>query len=402
MKRRIEKGQAQGVINAPPSKSFAHRLLISGALSNGNCTIDGITDSVDMKATLSCIETLGCEFTKTGDTVSIIGNKKTGNRVFNCYESGSTLRFFIPIALLSGEECTFVGTQRLISRGIEIYEEIFKKQGILCEKSETTIRLKGKLKPDMFSLRGDVSSQFISGLMFALPLLDGDSVINITTNLESGAYIDITIEALKLFGIQIEKGQNSFYIKGNQKYTCANVTAEGDYSNAAFLDGFNLLGGRVSVLGLNSDSVQGDKAYKDYFEQIKRGTPTIDISMCPDLGPVLFALAAVKNGATFVGTKRLKIKESDRAEAMKAELEKLGARVEIFENSVIVGSGAKAPREALYGHNDHRIVMALSLILTLFGGEIEGCEAVDKSYPDFFDDLAKIGIRSEILNENNK
>ena len=221
MKRRVEKGVAQGVINAPPSKSFAHRLLIAGALAEGQSTIDGIADSVDMKATLSCISALGRDFTKTGDTVSIIGNGSITDRVFNCYESGSTLRFFIPIALLSGEGCTFVGTQRLMSRGIEIYEEIFEKQGILCEKSETPLTLKGKLKPDVFSLRGDVSSQFISGLMFALPLLDGDSVINITTQLESSAYIDITIEALKLFGIQIEKGQNSFYIRGKQKYTCA-------------------------------------------------------------------------------------------------------------------------------------------------------------------------------------
>ena len=401
MKRRVEKGRAQGVINAPPSKSFAHRLLICGALAKGQSTICGIADSVDMKATLSCISALGRDFTKTGDTVSIIGDNMATDRVFNCYESGSTLRFFIPIALLSGEECTFVGTQRLMSRGIEIYEDIFANQGILCEKNETTLKLKGKLKPDVFSLRGDVSSQFISGLLFALPLLDGDSVINITTQLESSAYIDITIEALKLFGVQIEKGENSFYVRGNQKYTCANVAVEGDFSNAAFLDGFNLLGGGVSVLGLNESSVQGDRVYRDYFAQIANGNPTIDISMCPDLGPVLFALASVKNGATFVGTKRLKIKESDRAEAMKTELSKFGVEVQVFENSVIVGGGAKAPSTTLCGHNDHRIVMALSLILTLFGGEIEGCRAVTKSYPDFFEDLAKIGIRSIILDENN-
>ena len=401
MKRKIEKCVAQGSIKAPPSKSFAHRMLIAGALAEGESTIEGIIDSVDMKATLACIEALGCDFTKTGDTVSIINNKKASNRVFNCYESGSTLRFFIPIALLSGAECTFVGTERLMSRGIGLYEEIFEKQGISYEKTETTLKLKGELKPDVFSLRGDVSSQFISGLMFALPLLNGDSVINITTKLESSAYIDITIEVLKLFGIQIEKGHSTFYIRGNQKYTCAKVAVEGDYSNAAFLDGFNLLGGRVSVLGLNSASVQGDRVYKDYFTQISNGTPTIDISMCPDLGPVLFALAAVKNGATFLGTRRLKIKESDRAEAMKAELSKLGVASDIFENSVVVSGGAKAPEQALCGHNDHRIVMALSMILTLFGGEIEGCDAVKKSYPDFFEDLAKIGIMSVTLDENN-
>lgn len=401
MKRKIEKGSAQGIITAPPSKSFAHRLLIASALAKGACRVDGIIDSVDMAATLCCISALGRSYKKTGDTVWINGENESAERVFNCYESGSTLRFFIPIALLSDKECTFVGTERLMSRGIEIYEEIFKNQNISCEKTKTTLTLKGKLKPDVFSLRGDVSSQFISGLMFALPLLDGDSVINITTQLESSAYIDITIEALKLFGVQIERCNSSFYIKGNQKYICANVTVEGDYSNAAFLDGFNLLGGDVSVLGLNKSSVQGDKAYLDYFAEIAKSNPTIDISMCPDLGPVLFALAAVKNGATFVGTKRLKIKESDRAEAMKAELQKFGVDVQVFENSVIVGNGAKAPSTTLCGHNDHRIVMALTLILTLLGGEIDGCEAVKKSYPDFFEDIAKLGIRSTTLDENN-
>lgn len=401
MKRKIEKGVAQGSINAPPSKSFAHRLLIASALAYGESKVDGIIDSVDMTATLCCISALGRNYTKTGDTVCINGKKEDTERVFNCYESGSTLRFFIPLALLNETECTFVGTERLMSRGIEIYEEIFKNQNILYSKTETTLTLKGKLKPDVFSLKGDVSSQFISGLMFALPLLDGDSVINITTKLESSAYIDMTIEALKLFGVQIEKGQNTFYIRGNQKYTCANVTVEGDYSNAAFLDGFNLLGGDVSVLGLNEDTTQGDRVYKEYYKEISNGKPTIDISMCPDLGPVLFALAAVKNGATFVGTKRLKIKESDRAEAMKTELEKFGVDVQVFENSVIVGNGAKAPSVALCGHNDHRIVMALTLILTLFGGELLGCEAVNKSYPDFFEDIAKLGIRSVTLNENN-
>jgi len=401
MKIKIEKGLARGSVKAPPSKSYAHRLLICAALSQGESRIEGISQSEDVKATLDCIRALGIDFTKTGDTVSINGMMGDGEYIFNCRESGSTLRFFIPIALLSGKTCVFTGTERLMARGIGLYEELLASCGITFIKEKDRITAKGRLKPGYFSLRGDVSSQYISGLLFALPLLDGDSVISITTELESAPYVDITIECLRSFGVEIEKGSNTYYIRGKQAYKPCSVTVEGDYSNAAFLDGFNILGGDVSVLGLNENSLQGDKIYREYFKLIKSGTPTVDISACPDLGPVLFALASACNGATFVGTKRLKIKESDRAEAMKAELMKLGVKVEIFENSVKVSGGAKAPEGELNGHNDHRIVMALALLLSRFGGVIDGCEAVSKSYPDFFDIICKLGIGSEFLSENN-
>lgn len=397
MKRKISKGIATGRITAPPSKSVAHRLLICGALANGKSVIEGISQSKDMEATLDCIKALGVDFLKIEDTVSINGISSHGNYVFNCHESGSTLRFFIPIALLSGRTCTFVGSERLMARGIEVYEEFFGRQGISCIKESGKITLSGKLHPDVFSLRGDVSSQYISGLLFALPLLDGDSVINITTELESAPYIDITIECLKKFGIEVVKGNTSYYIRGQQKYKPCIQTVEGDYSNAAFLDGFNLLGGNVSVLGLNESSCQGDKIFRDYYEKIKNGTPVLDISSCPDLGPVLFALASVNKGATFLGTKRLKIKESDRCEAMKNELSKFGVEMQIFENSVTVSDGAQAPSGELFGHNDHRIVMALTLLLSRFGGVIDGCEAVSKSYPDFFERISVLGIESEIV-----
>ncbi|MBE6674670.1 MAG: 3-phosphoshikimate 1-carboxyvinyltransferase, partial [Ruminococcaceae bacterium] len=293
MKLRIEKGTAKGEIFAPPSKSYAHRLLICGALANGKSEISGVSNSVDMEATLNCISALGAEYEKTGDSVSINGGikEKIGKRSFNCHESGSTLRFFIPIALLTGDECQLFGSERLMARGLEVYDEIFKKQNIKCIKDKNSITLKGSLKPDVFNVRGDISSQFISGLLFALPLLDGDSVINITTPLESSAYVDITIEALRLFGIEIVKGNSSFYVRGKQKYLPSSQIVEGDYSNGAFLDAFNVLGGDVSVFGLNDSSVQGDKVYKEYFKLLENGTPTLDISACPDLGPVLFALA---------------------------------------------------------------------------------------------------------------
>lgn len=402
MKIKIEKGMARGEVKAPPSKSFAHRLLICAALAQGESVIEGISQSEDMNATLDCIRALGVDFTKTGDTVSFNGTSSEGSYVFDCRESGSTMRFFVPIALLSGNRCIFTGTQRLMARGIDLYEKLFAPFGVTFAKETNRIISNGRLSPGFYSLRGDVSSQYISGLMFALPLLNGDSVINLTTELESAPYVDITIECLRAFGIEIEKGIDSYYIRGNQKYKPCRISVEGDYSNAAFLDGFNFLGGDVSVLGLNEDSLQGDKAYHEYFEMIKNTSPTIDISACPDLGPVLFALAAVHNGATFVGTKRLKIKESDRGEAMKAELIKFGVDVKILENSVTVSGGATVPVDELYGHNDHRIVMSLSLLLSCFGGVINGCEAVSKSFPDFFDCISKLGIGNEILSEDNK
>lgn len=397
MKRKIYKGVARGKVKAPPSKSYAHRLLICAALANGESKISGVSQSVDMQATLECIGALGAEFTKTGDSVSVFGGIKESRRVFNCHESGSTLRFLLPLALLTGEECTFIGSERLMSRGLGVYEEIFEKQGILFKRDNCSITLSGRLKPDVFTVRGDISSQFISGLLFALPLLNGDSVINLTTQLESRDYVDITIDAMKRFGVEIEKGENTYYVRGNQSYIASNQTVEGDFSNSAFLEAFNILGGDVSVIGLNDDSLQGDKIYRKHFRDICNGTPKIDVSDCVDLAPVLMAMASMKNGAEFIGTRRLKIKESDRASAMQAELAKLGVDVEVYENRVTVGAGVTAPQEALFGHNDHRIVMALTVILSKVGGEIDGCEAVSKSYPDFFDVISVLGIESETV-----
>ena len=397
MKIKINKSIAKGKIKAPPSKSYAHRLLIASCLSNGKSKISGIIDSKDMIATLSCLEALGIAYDKKGEDVSVFGGSfKEKFDDFNCYESGSTLRFFIPIALALGDSATFIGTERLMSRGLEVYDEICANQGIRATKDKTSIKYEGRLKPDTFYVRGDISSQFISGLLFALPLLSGESKIVITTRLESQAYVDITIDALKTFGIEISRKDNEFYIKGNQKYASQNVEVEGDASNGAFLDAFNILGGEVSVLGLKNNTLQADFIYKKYFNEIEKSYKTIDLSNCPDLAPICFALASAKNGAHFVGTKRLKIKESDRAEAMAEELRKLGAQIEVFENEVIIKpSPLHAPSEALCGHNDHRIVMSLSVLLTTLGGEIDGAEAISKSYPDFFDDILRLGISWE-------
>lgn len=401
MKIKINKSALAGKIKAPPSKSYAHRLLIGASLAKGKSKIEGISDSDDMKATLSCIKALGVKFQKNGDSVSIIGANFSDNfQKFDCNESGSTLRFFIPIALALGDRAIFVGTERLISRGISVYEEIFEKQGIKIEKSKAQINFTGRLKPGTFYMRGDVSSQFISGMLFALPMLAGDSKIVITTELESESYVDITIDALSKFDVRIERKENTFFIKGNQQFKPVDLMVEGDASNGAFLEAFNILGGDVSVLGINQSTYQGDFVYKKYFDMINSSCPTIDLSNCPDLGPILFALAGAKNGARFVGTKRLKIKESDRAACMAQELEKFGICVDVFENEAVVyPSKITEPTEILFSHNDHRIVMSLVVLSTACGGTINGCEAVNKSYPKFFDDIKSLGASLEEIEQ---
>ncbi len=404
MKIKINPSKANGEIKAPPSKSIAHRLLICSGLAEGKSIVHGIAPSEDVLATLDCLKALGATYTTDGDTVTINGTKPfgSGSAELLCRESGSTLRFFVPICLLNGNEYKFVGSQTLLKRPMSVYEDICKEQGILYCNNGESISIRGTLKSGAYKVKGNISSQFISGLLFALPLLEGDSTINIVPPIESCSYINLTIQALSEFGITIKwQDERTLYIKGGQRYIPNEVTVEGDYSNAAFFDALNHVGGYVKVSGLSDSSLQGDRAYSKFFDMLDRGTPSIHIADCPDLGPILFALAACKNGGVFTGTKRLKIKESDRAAAMATELEKFGASVTVNENSVIVyPANFHAPKEALYGHNDHRIVMSLAVLLSITGGEVDGAEAVAKSMPDFFEKYKSIGIEVKSYADN--
>ena len=390
----IKKSKAKGIIAAPPSKSMAHRALICGALSGGS-EIYNIEYSNDILATLDCLTALGAKIEIQGSKIKCGGLNPFSAKetTLDCRESGSTLRFMIPLAFLSGAKITLTGSERLFARNLTIYEEIAKKNNITFEKSDNCLTVCGTLKSGNYKIAGNISSQFISGLLFALPLLDGDSTLEITGEYESEPYVDLTIKSLSDFGVTIEKCGRTYKIKGNQKYKTKNITVEGDYSNAAFLDGFNLLGGDVKVIGLDENSLQGDKIYKRMYEGLKTGEKQFDLSNCPDLAPVMFALSAVFGGAHFTGTKRLKIKESDRAAAMQTELKKFGIKVDVNDNDVTIYDGElKAPSETLCGHNDHRVVMALSLLCTLTGGSISEAGSVAKSYPDYFSKLKTLGI----------
>ncbi|MDO4547181.1 MAG: 3-phosphoshikimate 1-carboxyvinyltransferase, partial [Clostridia bacterium] len=386
----IKKGTAKGRIEAPPSKSMAHRLLICAALSEGVSTIRGISKCEDVLATLECLLASGVKAEFAGNDVIVYGcdvkKANPANSLF-CRESGSTLRFLIPVAMLSGNETTFCGAEGLMRRPMMVYENLFAEKGHTYIQNGDQISVRGPLTSGEYTIPGDVSSQFISGLIFALPLVAGYSVIHITPPIESRSYIDLTIEALKQFGVIVAwLDENTIGIKGNQSYVSRDVTVEGDYSGAAFLEALNLFGGKVETGGLNPESTQADAVYRKHFRALNADAAAIYLDDCPDLAPILFAVAAAKHGGTFHGTRRLKIKESDRAESMATELRKFGATVEVNENSVVIEPTAfHKPTQRLCGHNDHRIVMALSILLTLTGGEIDEAEAVAKSYPDFFE-----------------
>ncbi len=397
MKVKILPSKTSGEVSAPPSKSFAHRYLIGSVLSRGKCVIKNIADSDDISATLSCIEQLGGSVTKDGNTVTVIptNEKQIENTVFDCKESGSTLRFFIPVVLATGaKNCTFSGSERLLARGIKEYEKLFENSDVKIKSDEKSIEVNGKLTAGNYEISGEVSSQYTTGMLFALSVLSGKSTLKITGNAESRAYVDMTIKVLKDFGADIaEPEKNFFEINGKGRLSPGEFTVEGDWSNAAFLIALSRLVGTISVSGLNENSVQGDRFSSVAFDALDGENAEIDLKDCPDLAPILFSYAAYKNGGRFTNTRRLRVKESDRANVMAEELKKFVANVKVYENSVeIEKTQLKPPIVPLCGHNDHRIVMALSVLAAVFGAEIDGAEAVNKSYPDFFRVIKKAGV----------
>lgn len=404
MELNISKGHAHGVVQAPPSKSLAHRMLLCAGLARGESVVHNVAFSEDILATIDVLRALGADCRIDGDTVTVTGadvRKAHYDGVISCRESGSTLRFCIPLLLLSGNPFTLTGKGRLMQRPQDVYVDLCARQGLVFERGDETIRLRGPLQSGEYVLPGDISSQFISGLLFALPLQQQDSTLHILPPVESRSYIDITLQALGMFGVQAywdDDDENTLLIPGGQHYTPCEVTVEGDYSNAAFFGALAAFGDDVTVTGLQP-SLQGDRVYAHCFAQLQRGKATIDVTDCPDLGPILMVAAAVLHGALLTGTRRLRIKESDRGVVMAQELKKLGAHCIVQENTIEIFSGIHAPDRPLLGHNDHRIVMACAVLLTRTGGTLSGAEAVAKSFPGFFDRLQDIGIEvTEIEN----
>ena len=398
MKKYVSKGRAEGLVCPPPSKSVAHRLLTCAAMCQGVSKIENIPSCEDVLATIDCLRALGVKIEYDGRCAIVSGidfTKAVPSGPLNCRESGSTLRFLIPLALLSGNEVKFVGSERLMARPQTIYETIAKEEGLTFKRESDSITVRGPLRAGEFFIDGNVSSQFITGLLLALSTMSGDTKIIFNTPIESRPYVELTIAAMSEFKVRVYCDTDwSFFIFGGQEYKAKNLSVEGDWSGAAFLEAFNHIGGDVKIEGVREDSLQGDRICREYFSKLDNGYCELDISNCPDLGPILFTVSAMKDGAKFTGTRRLRDKESDRIATMKAELEKFGAELVVEENAVVVKKRQlHAPSQPLFGHNDHRIVMSLAVICTRFGGEIEGCEAVTKSYPNFFEDIKALGIK---------
>ncbi len=402
-------------VTLPSSKSLSHRALITAALAKGISYIHGVSSSKDIQATISVLEHLGVVFEQKDNTIIVHGNGgklQYDQEILDCNESGSTLRFMIPLAALCNELISFTGHGRLMERPQSVYESLFEEKQILFKKEDSILNVQGPLKGGEFTVHGDVSSQFITGLLFALPLCNQDSVIHIVPPFESASYITLTIDALKKACIQIEQNGLDFYVPGNQNYQPIDCTVEGDDSQMAFFCELALTQNKdVRILNLNHDSHQGDHVILDFVKQmgadikeIENGyqiipnqlhATTISLADCPDLGPALFALATQCEGTTtFEHCERLRIKESDRIAAMEEELRKLGCEIHSDDGTVIVNGPTVLKRNVtLQGHNDHRIVMALSMLALLTDDVvIQGCEAIQKSYPQFFDDLKNMGV----------
>lgn len=391
----------KGGITPPPSKSQAHRAVIAAALSHGTSTLDNLTLSQDISATLNCMAALGAQVEQTALTsVTIRGlslpREDAGLTPFDCGESGSTLRFLIPIALAVAGGGSFTGHGRLMERPQQPYFDLFREKGIFYEQANGVLTVKGRLTPGQYALAGNVSSQFITGLLYALPLLDGDSELVLTTPLESEGYVDMTLETLSQFGVQVHRQADRFVIPGKQRFQSRDLRVESDWSQAAFWYAARALGSCVRIQGLNETSAQGDRVIAEQSEWLTApGDVELDVSQCPDLVPALAAMAAVRRGTTrIVNAGRLRIKESDRLSAVTQVLTQMGAQVTEHPDALtITGKDSLEGGVRVDSHNDHRIAMMAAIAATRCAKPVTvlnaGCVA--KSYPNFWDDYESLG-----------
>lgn len=400
---RISPGPLAGTITPPPSKSQAHRLLLCAALSQGESLISNVSLSQDIRATLSCMEALGARWEDLGGSIRVHGIPggpwKGPLPRLDCGESGSTLRFLIPVALAVAGGGVFTGRGRLMERPQQPYFDLFDEKGIAHSLENGVLTVQGVLSPGTYALPGNVSSQFFTGLLLALPLLGGRSRIQSTTEVESRNYIDMTLLAQEAFGVHIQAGDGHWTAAGGQRGRGRSAAVEGDYSQAAFWYAANGLGSRVDIQGLNARSAQGDMRIVPYSMKLRLpGDVTLDVSQCPDLVPPLAACAAVRPGVTsIVGAARLRIKESDRLRTVTQALNALGGCVEERPDSLIIHGLESLRGGTVDAQNDHRIAMMAAVAATRCRQTVtvRGAECVAKSYPDFWEDYARLGGRAE-------
>lgn len=409
---KILPSKLKGEINIIASKSYAHRLLICAALSDSPTRIKITSLNDDIRATIKALSAFGTKVEIDKSTITVTPASPVKTHAFiNCMESGSTLRFMLPVAAMICKYSMFIGSGKLPNRPILPLIEVMRQNGAIVKNDRLPLSVSAKLKGGIYKLGGDISSQFVSGLMFALVLAEGDSQIHITGKLESKLYVDMTIKALMDFGIKIKAESYGYYIKGGQKYKSPGIASvEGDWSSAAFFLAAGALSGPVTVLGLNDDSLQPDKKIVDYLKQFgaqveaqnNRITVTkkelhginIDISQTPDLFPILSIIASVSTGRTvFSNCKRLRYKESDRLESTYKMLKSLGADAEIVNDSMVVNGINCLKGSVVDGFNDHRIVMSAAIASLICDSPvtINDENAINKSYPEFFEHFTKLG-----------
>ena len=403
-----------GIVNIPPSKSLSHRAVICAglaALGGENSRIENLGESEDISATISCMEALGAEYIRENNAVIVSKAKenKYANNLMNCGESGSTLRFMLPITALYSEQFTYTGRGRLMERPLEIYERLFAEKGVRFVRENSTLQVKGPLPAGEYRMAGDVSSQFVSGLLLALPMAEGSSKIVLETPLESAAYVKLTLDVMRDFGVKIDRPDDRTYlISGGQSYKPCNYKVEGDYSQAAFFLAAGALGCDVKCAGMRPESAQGDAAIVDILKQmgarinlqegILAAEPAelsaidIDVREIPDLVPPLAVLCALAQGTSHItGAGRLRIKESDRLDAIACELEALGATIMQDEDSLTITGKPLLTGGAADAHNDHRIAMCVAVAAIKCHSQVEftGWESVGKSYPAFWADFER-------------
>lgn len=414
MLARIQPSRLQGSVTVPPSKSMAHRALLCAGLAAGTTQIQGILPSQDMEATCRALTALGASIVRQGSLArvqGVAGRPKAPQGPVDCGESGSTLRFLIPAFALASAPARLTGRGRLPQRPLGPYGAIFHGQGLPFTQDETGVSFQGPLAPGDYGLPGDVSSQFISGLLFALPLLPGDSHIRIQPPFESRGYVNMTLQVMDAFGVQAAFLDGlTLRVPGNQRFTApaAPFLVEGDDSQAAFFLTLDAILGDVSVAGLSLRSIQGDRVMGEILARCGHvpGQPprplapfVADLGDCPDLGPILMTLGLFCQGESrLLNAGRLRLKESDRGTAMAQELGKLGGQASLAGDEIRIRQSRLRPGPALSSHGDHRIAMALAVAAlgARIPADIQGAEAVEKSYPDFWKDLAAIGARVEL------
>ena len=418
MEIKIIPTKLKGEISIPPSKSYSHRAVIAAALADGESRIGNLNFSVDIQTTTDIMRNFGAVIEQGEDYLKIEGNKgkvTIEDNYIQCNESGSTIRFIIPVALSQNNgQLTIDGKGKLVERPLDTYYKIFDKQGISYKTTNGKLPLyiEGELKPDTFEVEGNISSQFITGLLYTLPLLNGDSKIEITGPLESKGYVDLTLKILEMAGVMVKNNNyKNFEVKGNQTFKGFDYTVEGDYSQVAFWIVAGILSEEINCKNVYKDSLQGDKAIVEIVRKMgakleindknikvfptkTKGT-VIDVSQCPDIAPVLTVLAALSDGETrIINAERLRIKESDRITSMRTELNKLGADIKEDGDSLII-QGVKEFEGGVTvdSWNDHRVAMALAIASVKCKNPIiiTGASAVRKSYPDFWNDFVAMG-----------